>query len=89
MKNKKYAVEVRNGDNSVVETIHVVLRVESIGNFCPMFCTYKGKKRCLVESDELHLDDPMRCQEQDHIGKLFIRSRGKDGRVVANWSEAA
>ena len=85
--NKKFAVQVRNGDGSVVEIINVVLRAESIGNFVPVFCTYKNKKRCLVESEALHLDDPFRCQEEDHINRLFIRPRGKDGRVVANWSE--
>lgn len=85
---KKYAVEVRNGDHSHVKTIKVTLRQEAIGNFCPIFCTYKGDRRCLVESDALHLDDPLRCNEQDHIGKLFIRPRNKEtGKVVASWKD--
>jgi hypothetical protein len=84
---KKHAVQVRNGDGTVVETIKRVLRAESIGNFNPLFCSYRGKARCLVESDALHLDDPFRCCESDHAGKLFIRPRGKDGRVVATWEE--
>ena len=84
---KKYAIQVRNGDGTPVETIHRVLRVESIGNFAPMFCRYRNDKRCLVESDALHVDDPMRCVESEHVGKLFIQPRGKDGRVVATWDE--
>ena len=84
---KKYAIQVRNGDGTPMEIIHRVLRAESIGNFCPIFCRYRNKKRCLVESDELHVDDPMRCVESEHIGKLFIQPRGTDGRVVATWDE--
>lgn len=83
---KKYAVEVRNGDNSVVKTINVTLRAEAIGNFNPLFCTYKGNKRCLVQSDALHLDDPMRCNEADHVGKLYIKPRGKNGEIVPTWT---
>ena len=84
----KHQIQVRNGDGSVVETISRSLRAESIGNFNPLFCSYKGKKRCLVQSDSLHLDDPLRCNEKDHIGKLFILPRGKDGKVVPTWEEA-
>ena len=84
---KKYEIQVRNGDNSLVETIKRSIRSEAIGNFCPIFCTYQGKKRCLIESDALHVDDPLRCNEQDHIKKLFVRPRGKDGRVVATWND--
>ena len=85
---EKYEVEVRDGNGSKIETINVVLRGESIGNFNPLFCTYKKRKRCLVESDEPHLDDPMRCVVADHIGKLFIRPRGADGKVVTTWVDA-
>jgi len=85
---KKYEVQVRNGNNFLVKTIKVTIRSEAIGNFCPLFCTYQGKKRCLVESDALHVDDPLRCNEEDHIGKLFIRPRGEDGKVVATWPHA-
>ena len=84
---KKFAVQVRNGDKSLVETIQVALRGECIGNFNPVFCTYKGRKR-LVESEASHLDDPFRSREEDHVGKLFIRPRGEDGKVVATWQEA-
>ena len=83
----KYAVQVRNGDHSLVTTINVVLRVESCGNFNPTFCTYKGKRR-LVESDSLHLDDPLRFNEKDHINQMFIRPRNIDGIVVATWDLA-
>ena len=86
--NKKYDIEVRNADGTVVETIRRVLRSEAIGNFVPLFCTYRCKKRCLVESDALHLDDPMRCQESEHIGKLFIQPRNSNGVVVATWDDA-
>jgi hypothetical protein len=82
---KKYNVQVRNGDGTVIETIKVTIRCEAIGNFAPLFCTYKNDKRCLIESDELHLDDPLRCNESDHINNMFIRPRGKDGYVVATW----
>ena len=84
----KHAVQVRNGDGTLVETINVVLRAESIGNFCPVFCSYKGRRRCLVESDASHLDDPFRCNEADHVNKLFIRPRATDGHVVPTWKDA-
>ena len=84
----KYQIQVRNGDGTVVETISRSIRTEAIGNFCPMFCSYNGKKRCLVQSEALHLDDPLRCNEKDHIGKLYILPRGKDGKVVPTWKDA-
>jgi hypothetical protein len=87
MKNKKHDVQVRNKDGTVIKTIHVVLRTESIGNFCPIFCTYNKKKRCLVESDNLHLDDPLRCNENDHVNSLFILPRNTNGKVIATWDE--
>ena len=83
---KKYSIQVRNADGSIVETILRRVKSESFGNFCPIFCTYKGK-RCLVESDELHLDDPMRCVESDHIDKMFIQPRNENGIVVATWGK--
>ncbi len=83
----KHSVQVRNGDGTYIQTIKVVIKCEAIGNFAPLFCTYKGK-RCLVESDELHVDDPLRCNQSDHINKLFIRPRGQDGSVVATWDLA-
>ena len=68
---KKHEIQVRVPDGGVVETVRRVLRAEAIGNFCPIYCTYKGHKR-LVRSDAPHLDDPMRCVEADHKGKMYI-----------------
>ena len=82
---KKHIVEVRNGDGSLVEKIAVTLRAEAIGNFNPVFCTYKNDKRCLVESEDGMIDDPFRRSEES-LKRLFIRPRGKDGRVVENWN---
>jgi hypothetical protein len=85
---KRYSIEVRSGDGSLVETIRVPVRVEAIGNFAPLFCTYPGvKTRCLVQSDEPHLDDPMRCVETDHVGKLFITPSNRDGKPVPTWAD--
>lgn len=84
---KKHEVQVRNGDGTLVETINRVLRAEAIGNFCPIFCTYKGKRR-LVESDACHLDDPLRCVESDHDKKLFISPRNLNGQIVPTWKDA-
>lgn len=82
---KRYPVEVRQGDGTVVETIHSVLRAEQIGNFNPLFCRYKGKKRCLVESDDGDVSDPFRRSESY---KLFIQPRGVRGDVVPTWADA-
>jgi len=85
MSRKRYTVEVRQGDGTHVETIKRVLRREAIGNYAHMFCAYRGKGRCLVESDALHLDDTLRCVEGDHVDQLFILPRQSDGRVVPTW----
>jgi len=88
MSRKRHTIQVRNGDGSLVETIRVPVRVEAIGNFAPLFCTYPGvKTRCLVQSDEPHLDDPMRCVEADHVGKLFIMPRDQNGKLVPTWAD--
>jgi len=84
---KKYEIQVRNDDGTVVETIHRTIQTQAIGNFCPRFCRYLGRDR-LIESDELHLDDPMRAVESEHVGKLFIRPRGENGAVVSTWKDA-
>lgn len=80
----KHNIEVRSGDNSVVTTIQRVLRAEAIGNFNPIFCRYRNKKRCLVESEDGMIDNPLRRSEES-LKTLFIRPRGKDGKVVAIW----
>ena len=59
------------GHHEKVETIKRVLRAEQIGNFNPVFCTYKGK-RCLVQSDEGDLSDPFRRTEE-HLKTLYIK----------------
>lgn len=53
------------------ETIKRVLRSESIGNFNPFFCTYKGNKRCLVKSEIGDLSDPFRRTEE-YAKTLYI-----------------
>ena len=79
---KRYTIQVRhylNGasrynakpeDIRVIETIQRVLRAEQIGNFNPLFCTYKGKHE-LVSSDAGDLSDPFR-REQAYEKSLFI-----------------
>lgn len=71
MKKGKYQVQVRKTDGTVVETVNVALRAEAIGNFNPIFCTYKGDDRHLVKSDEGDLSDPFRRTEQ-HLDTLHI-----------------
>lgn len=83
-----YDIQVRNGDNTLIKTIRVRVWSESIGNFMPVFCKYRGRRR-LIESDALDLDDPFRCQVEDHVNKMFIRPRDANGRVVATWDAAA
>jgi len=65
---KKIKIEVRS--NGKIEIIFRVLRCEQIGNFCPIFCTYKGK-RTLVFSDEGDLSDPFR-RDETYTDSLFI-----------------
>ncbi len=75
---KRYAVQVRepgpNGRYSdpgaVIATINRVLWQEAIGNFCPLFCTYKGK-RCLVNSLEGDASDPFR-REESYAQSFYI-----------------
>ena len=54
----------------VVETIKRVLRAEAIGNFNPIFCTYKGQ-RALVQSRHGDLSDPFR-REKNYLNSLYI-----------------
>lgn len=66
---KKHRIEVRT-DGKVLETIARVLRAEMSGNFNPIFCTYKNKRR-LVKSDAGDLSDPFRRTE-DYLKTLYI-----------------
>ena len=58
------------GNYTVIETIRRQLRAEQIGNFNPIFCTYKGS-RMLVHSEKGDLSDPFR-REEDYLERLFI-----------------
>ena len=61
----RYTIHVcRKGERygspgELIETVRRVLRAEQIGNFNPMFCTYKGVKH-LVHSRLGDLSDPFR-----------------------------
>ena len=59
------------GTFETIETISRILRAESIGNFCPLFCTYKGNNRCLVQSDAGDVSDPFR-REESYAASFFI-----------------
>ena len=54
-----------------IESIRRVLRAEAIGNFNPIFCTYKGEKRNLVQSRHGDLSDPFR-REESYLNSLYI-----------------
>jgi len=66
---KKEQIEVRHKDK-VVAIINRVLKAEMMGNFNPIFCTYKGKER-LVKSEEGDLSDPFR-REESYRTSLYI-----------------
>ena len=82
----KVRIEVRDGNNNLLKVIFRKAWAEPFGNFCPVYCTYQHE-RCLVESDEPHLDDPLRFHLSDHLGHLFIRPRDFMGRLVPTWEE--
>lgn len=54
----------------VIETIKRVLRAEAVGNFNPIYCTYK-KDSYQVQSDEGDLSDPFR-REESYAKSLYI-----------------
>ena len=56
----KQSIKVYNKNNDHIETIQRVLKFAQIGNFCPAFCTYKGKNY-LVKSETGDLSDPFRA----------------------------
>ncbi len=82
----KYNIQVRQGNGDLLETIQRTLKAESIGNFNPIFCTYKGKKR-LVHSDQGDLSDPFR-RSDGHLLNLYILPRNAEGRIVDTWEQA-
>lgn len=55
---------------ALVETIQRKLTAECIGNFNPVFCTYKGKKT-LVQSMEGDISDPFR-RDKSYLKSLYI-----------------
>lgn len=55
----------------VVETISRQIRSEQIGNFNPLFCTYKGNKRSLIKSDSGDVSDPFR-REESYAKSFYI-----------------
>jgi len=76
--NKRYTIQVRETGESasyapgpVIATIRRVLRAEQIGNFNPLFCTYRGNRRVLVRSLDGDLSDPFR-REQGYAQSLYI-----------------
>ena len=73
---QKYAISVcEKGEKYLepgkeIEKIRRVLRSEQIGNFNPLFCTYRGK-RCLVQSRLGDVSDPFR-REESYAETFFI-----------------
>jgi len=53
-----------------VETIKRKCWAEQIGNFNPIFCRYKGKRK-IVQSLSGDLSDPFR-REESYLEKLYI-----------------
>lgn len=78
MRTKRYMIEVReNGERygnpgKVIEVIKRVLRAESIGNFNPIFCTYRGKRE-LVKSMAGDISDPFR-RDGTYLETLYIET---------------
>ena len=56
-----------------VGIIKRVLRAECIGNFNPIFCTYKGGNY-LVQSKQGDLSDPFR-RDETYLDYLYIESQ--------------
>ena len=72
---KKIKIEVREkGEylrpSPVIETIYRKPWLESIRNFNPMFCRYKGKRK-LVHSQDGDVSDPFR-REESYFKTLYI-----------------
>ena len=80
---KKYPIEVRQliegskeyghpnyGKYTSLGTIQRMPRAEQIGNFCPLFVTYKGKDR-LLQSMAGDLSDPFR-REESYANTFYI-----------------
>lgn len=64
------AITGNYGKFEMVATVTRTIRAEQIGNFSPIFCTYKGK-RTLVNSEAGDLSDPFRRTE-NYVKTFFI-----------------
>ena len=72
---KRNKIEVREkgtymNPGALVEVIQRKVWLESIGNFCPLFCRYKGK-RVLVQSHDGDVSDPCRVTAV-YLNSLYI-----------------
>ena len=63
-KSEKVNIAVRDENGNFVEMIRRKIWAESIGNFNPIFCRYKGK-RFLVKSESQDMSDPFRRKESN------------------------
>jgi hypothetical protein len=68
--NMKHKIQVRLITGFVIATVRRKLRAEQIGNFNPIFCTYK-RKQYLVKSDDGDLSDPFR-RNDNYLNNLYI-----------------
>jgi len=72
----KQSIEVRargeryNEPGELIETIKRKVWAEAIGNFNPLFCTYKGKRE-LVNSRAGDISDPFR-RDETYLETLYI-----------------
>lgn len=67
---KRFEIRVKRNGVGTVEIIKRVPWFESIGNFNPMFCRYKGMRK-QVQSEAGDLSDPFR-REEDYLKSLYI-----------------
>jgi len=77
MKKRKHTINVykmgkfiRPQEEDFVHVIKKVMRTEIMGNFCPVYCKYKGKEY-LVKSKAGDLSDPFRADES-YLKELYI-----------------
>ncbi len=66
---QKYKIQVRLLGKGII-TVKRKLFAKQVGNFNPIFCTYKGKKY-LVHSTEGDISDPFR-RDESYLKTLYI-----------------
>ena len=66
---QKFCIRVMYGEKFIGE-IYRVLRGRQVGNFNPVFCTYKGKEH-LVKSENCDFSDPFR-RNGESLTTLYI-----------------